>query len=218
VSPFARVFVGAVHEWLHGLEVAEGALRRDLATMPVKSKDMPDEELGRQLFIEGLASEYIDNLIRVLQSIRRVGAWYWNEEKRPRGRPSERETVTYLTVPLLFALGWSHQTAAIEWRGIDVALFTKMPPEDSTLACVVEAKTLDSSVFRAVGQARNYAIGEGREGCRRLVITDGIRYTYFEKDEEDFKLRAYMNILRMREQYPVYGCAGAVQAIMGMAR
>jgi hypothetical protein len=121
-------------------------------------------------------------------------------------------------VPLLFALGWSQQTAAIEWRHIDVALFEEMPTNDSTLSCVLEAKLLGRSVFSPFGQARTYALKPDREKCRTLIVTDGIRYTLHEKVSEHFELSAYLNILDMRERYPIFGCEGAVRAVLGMAR
>jgi hypothetical protein len=136
--------------------------------------------------------------MQTFASLDRVASWYKNEMKRPEGRPSEHETVAYLVMPLLFALGWSQQTAAIEWRQIDVALFEEMPTNDSTLSCVVEAKLLGRSVFSPFGQARNYALQPGRERCRRLIVTDGIRYTLHEKVGEHFELCAYLNILDMR--------------------
>lgn len=218
VRTFAGVGVPAIRGWIEHIEFSEAMLERPLAALPEESVTLTDEELGRQLFLEGLPSKYIDNLTSSLESIRRVATWYRNEEKRPKGRPSERETITYLVMPLLFALGWSHQTAAIEWKGVDIALFEKMPPEDATLTCVVEAKSLDRSVFSPLGQARNYAIGKGREKCNRLIITDGIRYTYFKKESGDFRLSAHLNILRMRKHYPLHDCGGAVEAMIGMAK
>jgi len=218
VRTFANVSVPAVRNWVEQLKISKEACERPLATLPETSAFLNDEELGHQLFLEGLPSEYIDNMTSVLKSIRRVATWYWNKEKRPKGRPSEHETVSYLVMPLLFALGWSHQTAAIEWNGIDIALFERMPPEDVTLTCVVEAKSLDKSVFSPLGQAKNYASGNGRDYCKRLVVTDGIRYTYFKREKADFELHAYLNILRMRKQYPLYKCGGAVEAVIGMAR
>lgn len=221
---FTRVHVPAVRGWVEELEIPEEWHQRPLAVMPEESRSLDDRELGRQLFLEGLPSEYIDHLASTLESIRRVATWYWNAEKRPRGRPSESETITYLVVPLLLALGWSHQMAAIEWRGIDVALFQRMPPEESTLTGVVEAKPLNRSVFAPTDQAIGYATQEGRDNCNRLVVTDGIRYTYFKRQGTDFNLQAYLNILRMREKYPVYDpraetcCGGAVEVIMGIAR
>lgn len=218
VRTFASVSVPAVRNWVEQLKISKEARERPLAILPETSAFLNDEELGHQLFLEGLPSEYIDNMTSILKSIRRVATWYRNKEKRPEGRPSEHETVSYLVMPLLFALGWSYQTAAIEWNGIDVALFERMPPEDATLTCVVEAKSLDKSVFSSLGQAINYAKGSGRDYCKQLVVTDGIRYTYFKRKKADFELRAYLNILRMRKHYPLYNCEGAVEALIGIAR
>jgi len=111
----------------------------------------------------------------------------------------------------------SQQTAAIEWRSIDVALFGAMPANDSNLRCVVEAKLLGRSVFSAVGQARDYALRPGREECRKLIVTDGIRYTVHARSGDDFRLTAYMNVLDLREHYPLHRCAGAVDALLLMA-
>ena len=74
------------------------------------------------------------------------------------------------------------------------------------------------SVFSPVGQAREYALRSGREQCDRLIVTDGIRYALHRKLGHDFVLEAYLNILDMRDAYPILGCGGAVQALLGMAR
>lgn len=151
-------------------------------------------------------------------SLDRVASWYRNERKRPEGRPSEHETVAYLVLPLLFSLGWSKQTAAVEWNNIDVALFDRMPPTNENLACVVEAKLLSRSVFSPLGQASSYALGDDRGNCERLIVTDGIRYTYFQRQQKEFELEAYLNLLDMYEDYPLFECDGAVEAILGMAK
>jgi len=147
-----------------------------------------------------------------------LASWYNNESKRPEGRPSENETVGYLVVPFLLSLGWSQQTAAVEWNRVDVALFSGMPPTDSTLACVVEAKLLGRSVFSPFGQAREYALRAGREACNRLIVTDGIRYALHRRQGNNFNIEAYLNILDMRDSYEILGCSGAVEAVLGMAR
>ena len=63
-----------------------------------------------------------------------------------------------------------------------------------------------------------YALRTGRERCKLLVVTDGIRYALHCRSDHDFKLEAYLNILNMRDSYPVLNCAGAVKAVLGMAR
>jgi hypothetical protein len=218
VRTFAGVNSEAIHRWLSSLKVSPSAIDRSLKKLPSAGKRLDTSELARRLFIEGLGSEYVDRLTTELGSIQRVAAWYENESKRPENRPSESETICYLVIPLLFSLGWSEQTCAIEWKRVDVALFDRMPSNDSTLSCVVEAKLLKKSVFNPTGQARNYAKLPGREACKRLIVTDGIRYVLHRSDGLDFKRVAYLNILEMRDSYEIFGCGGAVEAILGMAK
>lgn len=218
VQTFAQVHVPKVKDWVTSLTISESDRSRSLTSIPHRPESIGRSDLGRRLFIEGLPSERVDDLMSTFSRLDRVATWYKNETKRPKGRPSEQETVAYLVLPLLFSLGWSQQTAAVEWNKIDVALFEKMPSNNDNLSCVVEAKLLDRSVFSPVGQARSYALGDGRTGCNRLIVTDGIRYTYFQRSGEEFELVAYLNLLDMYEEYPLFQCAGAVEAILGMAK
>lgn len=215
---FAGVHVKQIKAWVESLVVPEAEQDRELCQLPSTGTSLDPTELGRHLFIEGLSSEYVDRLMATFASLQRIASWYSNETKLPEGRPSEQETVCYLVIPLLLSLCWSQQTAAIQWNYVDVALFRSMPPTDATLDCVVEAKLLDKSVFRPAGQARGYALRPGREGCDRLIVTDGIRYALHSRTGADFMLEAYLNVLDPRDSYPALGCAGAVQAILGMAR
>lgn len=123
-----------------------------------------------------------------------------------------------MVIPLLRALGWTHKEAAVEWRNIDIVLFRRIVRKDSFLSCTIETKCKGSSVFDPVNQASCYARAKGREQCSSIIITDGLRYTYLRKHGTEFKLKAYLNILRMQQRYPLYGCAGAVEAIMGMGK
>ena len=218
VRTFAAVNVEAVRTWVENLKIPKANRDRELAQLPTAGALLDPTELGRRLFIEGLPSEHVDKLMATFASMQRVASWYWNKTKRPEGRPSEQETVCYLVIPLLLSLGWSQQTAALQWHYVDVALFRGMPPTDATLSCVVEAKLLDRSVFSPLGQAREYALRHGRESCDRLIVTDGIRYALHRRSGNNFGLEAYLNILEMRDAYPMLDCNGAVQAVLGMAR
>jgi hypothetical protein len=218
VRTFAAVNVEPVRAWVESLDIAEADRNRELSQLPAAGAFLDPTELGRRLFIEGLPSEHVDKLMATFASLQRVASWYWNETKRPEGRPSEQETVCYLVIPPLLSLGWSQQTAALQWNYVDVALFRGMPPTDATLACVVEAKLLGRSVFSPLGQAREYALRPGRESCDRLVVTDGIRYALHRRSDDKFSLEAYLNILNIRDAYPMLGCGGAVQAVLGIAR
>lgn len=219
VRTFAEVRVSAVREWVKSLpERSKDDRERSLCALPSAGRVLEVSELARRLFVEGLASEAVDRFVSRLESLRRIASWYANEEKRPAGRPSEHETIAYLVLPLLFSLGWSEQTAAVEWHHVDVALFESMPSSDETLACVLEAKPLDRSVFSPLGQAKAYADRHGRPKCTRLVVTDGIRYALHRREKGDFRLVAYLSLLSLRDGYPAFDCAGAVQAIIGMSK
>jgi hypothetical protein len=190
VRTFAAVNVEQVRTWVENLNISESEHTRELRPLPDRSAPLDPTEFGRRLFIEGLPSEYVDRLMATFASLQRLASWYRNEKKRPKGRPSEKETVCYLVIPFLFSLGWSQQTAAVDWNYVDLALFDSMPPTDATLACVVEAKLLGRSVFRPFGQAQKYALQKGREKCQRLIITDGIRYALHSRSGNDFTLGA----------------------------
>jgi len=212
------VNVDGVKEWVATLDIPKADRARELKALPGDGKELTIDELGVKLFTKGLAGEQVDRLVNVFSSLQRVASWYSTESESLNGRPSENETVCYLVVPFLLSLGWSQQTMAVEWKSIDVALFSSMPPQDDTLACVVEAKLLGRSVFRAFEQAQEYACRAGRDHCGRLVLTDGIRYGLYDRADDEFELAAYLNILQLRESYPALDCGGAVEAILGMAK
>jgi hypothetical protein len=129
VRTFAAVNVEAVRQWVGSLEVPEDDRNRKLTQLPIAGVALDPTELGTRLFIEGLPSEYVDKLMATFASLQRVASWYGNKTNlRPEGRPSEQETVCYLVIPFLLSLGWSQQTAAVEWHHVDVALFRGMPP------------------------------------------------------------------------------------------
>lgn len=115
----------------------------------------------------------------------------------------ESETISYLVVPLLRALGWTPQKMAIEWNKVDVALFNTLPRHDSNLSTVVEVKTKGRSCLTAESQARTYA--EGKKNCHRLIVTDGLRYGIYIKQNSDFKA-----------SYPIYECRGVKEALRSM--
>ena len=95
-----------------------------------------------------------------------------------------------------------------------MALFDQLPREDQNLAVVVEAKKKDNSCLTAQSQAQRYA--DGKHKCLRLIVTDGLRYGVYVKDEETYILKAYFNLTELREAYPIYDCGGVKQALTMM--
>ena len=201
-----------VKDWLAGLEPnigGEGAL----PDLPQPGYETDLDEISEYLFDEGVASDSISSLRSQVDEFVRIAKWY----DRYQTPPSEHETVSYLVVPLLRALGWTPQKMAIEWRKIDVALFSELPREERSLSVVVEAKKKGASCLSAVQQASDYAMLS--QNCTRVIVTDGLRYGVFTRDArgEDFRLHSYLNLARLREKYPIYDCKGSREALLAMA-
>ncbi len=209
---------GPVFAWLS--EIPEHA-----TTLPALPETcLPDEEVRRievsklaeHLFDQGAAAGAINELTDGMLGLKQVASWY----ERSGTKPSERETVAYLVVPLLRTLGWTPQRMAVEWNNIDIALFDRLPRADENLAIVVEVKKLGRSCLSANTQGAEYASRPGREGCNRLVVTDGIRYgVYVREGDGGFPETptAYMNLSRMVEFYPVLDCEGTPEALSLLA-
>lgn len=203
-----RLTSGPVFQWVNTLDVPTGSAA--LVALPqVDGTTFKLDELSEFLFDKGVASGSIESLLREIDELVRIAKWYKKFDN-----PSESETVSYLVVPLLRALGWTPQKMAIEWNRVDVALFNSLPRDDSRLTVVVEAKKKDSSCLSALSQAQAYA--ESRPSCQRVIVTDGIRFGVFVRRGSAFALCAYMNLTRLRNTCPVYHCEGVNKAMLAM--
>ena len=206
-----------VYDWLDNLNISEAKFCRPLVSFPNKcDNEIKIEEIYDFLFENGVASASISNLINDIGEFIRIANWC-----RKNGGLSEQETLNHLVVPLLRSIGWTPQKMAIEWNKIDVALFSRLPREQKFLSAVIEAKKLDKSCLSAFDQAESYAIKSRH--CGRIIVTDGMRYGAFVRDAHEsskgsFTLYAYMNLLRLRRNYPLYtNCKGAQDAILAMS-
>ena len=203
----------AVIPWLESLVIPQTS--HSLSNLPGKSTEVSSDEIAAYLFNKGIASDSIRSLLDQNGEFIRMANWYNNSWKWGTS-PSEHETVCHLVVPLLRILGWTPQRMALEWSKIDIALFSRMPREDDHLSVVVEVKKVgDACLSWAVSQAENYA--SKYPNCRRLVVTDGLRYGIFTRDEnKKISLYAYLNLIRFRNKYSIYECKGAREAILAM--
>lgn len=196
--------------WLSALNIEKDEYERELVTLPRSSEtEVSFEEVSEYLFDQGVSSNSIDLLITEFDELIRIAKWYtkFNE-------PSEFETVAYLVVPLLRALGWTPQKMAIEWQNVDIALFCQLPRADKNLSVVVEAKKKGNSCLSAKSQARSYS--KGKNNCNRLIVTDGLRYGVYVKEANEFKLHSYFNLTILKNEYPIYGCQGIKEALRTM--
>lgn len=207
-----RLAPGKVAQWVSELPFPETqALHAGLPALPPEPNEVALSGISTYLFDHGVASTAITQLVGVVNELLRIGAWYGRSQV-----PSEHETVAMLVVPLLRTLGWTPQKMGIEWKHVDVALFQKLPRDDQNLRVVVEAKRMNLSCLSAQSQAQRYA--DGHTSCHRLIVTDGLRYGVYRRTQEgSFKLHAYLNLARLRDEYPILECAGAKEALLSMA-
>lgn len=205
-----------VREWLETLEVADEAWGRPLSTLPeAKSQEVSLDEITDYLFDHGVASDSVKALRNQMDDLVRIARWY--ERMKDQQTPSEFETVAYLVLPLLQALGWTPQKTAIEWNHVDIALFNAIPRSAENLVGVVEAKRWGASCLSAQGQASAYVQKHGQQRCDRMVVTDGMRYGLFLRQGSECIFPttpdAYLNLTRLRWSYPLLGSDGAGTAL-----
>jgi len=203
-----------VMDWISGLPIDQQTIDRPLLDLPEPSSDIEWSKVSEYLFDQGVASNAIENLTREIDELIRISRWYQRV-----GGPSEYETAAYLVIPLLRALGWTPQKMAVEWCSVDVALFDTLPRHDENLSVVVEVKQKDRSCLNAKSQAQSYAEQDARTACSRLIVTDGVRYGIYFKKEGSFtsQPQAYLNLIRMRENYPLLSCKGTKEAFLFMS-
>lgn len=204
-----------VENWIKQIDVPEEKMKSSLTKLPeTQGKKIERKEISEYLFDHGVSSQIINELNDEIDELIRIANWYNRQSN-----PSESETVTYLTIPLLRALGWTPQRMAIEWNKIDIALFNELPRNDKYLSTVVEAKKKSNSCLTAWSQAQRYAEEKDRDTCKRLIVTDGLRYGIYLKENNDFKNspEAYLNLTQLRDDYPIYKCKGAKEALYIMS-
>lgn len=213
----------AINEWIKSLNIPQSTLDRKLVSLPPRmpekeiNSEVGVEDIAEYLFDAGVANSSVEHLTDQIGELRRIARWYGKGNQ-----PSEAETKAYLVIPLLRALGWTPQRMALEWNSLDIALFNNLPRKDANLAALVEAKTIEKSCLTARSQAENYAVQKGRKGCKRLIVTNGIRYGVFLKDKSNaFAAHpaAYLNLAWMKGAYPILGpnCKGTKEALQIMS-
>jgi len=118
------------------------------------------------------------------------------EEDRFGDGPNENEMTAHFIVPLLRALGWPQELIGVEWRRIDVALFTSLPRSPENCRFVIEAKRLGTGLEGARKQAEDYVAR--LRVARDVVVTDGFRYHIFDHKTR-FAPVAYANLARLKQ-------------------
>ena len=194
------------------------------AELPKAGRSVSRNDIADYLFGRGVGSDSIRSLLdpdgEFMGMVKWYDGWEWHHS------PSEHETVAHLVVPFLRILGWTPPRIALEYGRdgrADVALLSgltrqnKTVPRDGAQAvAVLEAKKVRRACLSwAASQVINYA---RQHEVMRAIATDGLRYGVFWRSnaDADFKLGAYLNLIRPRDKYAIYGCLGAAEAIWAM--
>lgn len=111
-------------------------------------------------------------------------------------QPSEDELIAHFVVPTLRALGWPPENIAVQWRHMDVAVFTALPRTPENCHLVIEAKRLGAGVEGALEQAKGYVAMLGVP--RDVIVTDGVRFRMYAADRS-FEPLAYANLARLKQ-------------------
>ena len=214
-----RLWNDRVKKWLAELKLNPRST--PYAELPGAGSAVSRKDIADYLFGRGVGSDSIRSLLDPEGEFMGMAKWYdgwqWGHS------PSEHETVAHLVVPFLRILGWTPPRIALEYDRIDVALLSGLTRRDKTVprhgaqvVGVVEAKKVRRPCLSwAASQGITYA---KQHRVMRAIATDGLRYGVFWRSsaEMDFRLGAYLNLVRPRDSYAIYGCQGAMEAIWAM--
>lgn len=175
------------------LEEGEKQESREIPPVP---RTISDEDLVESLIANGLRPADAESVVETIWRVRWLGRWY----ERHGQDLSEHETRTFLVAPLLLALGWSEQRVKIEWRNLDMALFKEVYKRGQEPCMILESKRMGEGLRYAERQAERYA--KLYPSCLRLVVSDGICYRLYHKEDDKWVWKAYMNLLKLKDRHP----------------
>ena len=177
-------------------KMLEEGEKQESRQIPLIARRVSDEDLVESLIGNGLRPADSERVVDTVWRVRRLGRWY----ARYGQDLSEHETRTFLITPLLLALGWSEQRVKIEWKNIDVAFFREVYKRGNEPCMILESKRMWEGLRYAEGQAKKYA--KLYPKCLRLVVSDGICYRFYEKEDDSWVWKAYMNLLKLKDPHP----------------
>lgn len=152
------------------------------------------------LIHEGVRIQDAENIGNTINRIVRLTDWYLINDFET----LEAEIVAFLVTPLLIALGWSEQKIKIEYNYIDIALFNKSFNGDYSLTpqIIIEVKTFSNGLAFTDDQIKKYA--SKYPNCKKFITTNGFRYKYFEKMNNELVYMGYFNLIKLNERNIVY--------------
>jgi hypothetical protein len=191
--------------------------KRPLQALPeCPPPPLTPEQLSDALFREGLSYDACLHMERTIRKLRGLLEWY-GEERSP-GRPTEHEVVAHMILPLLLALGWSEQLLAVEWRKIDLAVFTHAPTVPLSCGLVCEAKGMDNPLQDVVEQAIGYCEKHQLANCSKILVGDGGYFSLYRRRDGKWEPEpsGYISLRKLRRHYLLPKGADAVKTLMAL--
>lgn len=188
---------------------------------PQEPEELTDEQLQKKLKSARLIEKDIDGVMKVKE----LANYYYHELNwRDKGKVMEHEVRTFLTIPLLLALGWSEKKLKIELSceggKIDIAGFSEdYNPKTGNETCdtIIETKSFQSGLNSASKQAEWYA--KNFPNCKKIVATNGFCYKIYSLEKNGKPVpKAYLDLIKPTVKYPldpnVGGMFDAIKLLM----
>lgn len=188
--------------WNHGKEIIPEGI-------PETTEEITVDELIDSIMEQGLPVTSLELIANTIWKLRRIAKWYsWHGSD-----VGKHEIRTFLIVPLFTSLGWGEQKIKIEWNNIDVSIFDLPYSQKAKPVLLIESKRLWDGLLYAPKQAEQYA--KQLPACKIFIVSDGIRYKLYERENNGWKYSAYMNLMSPKKRHPYYKeVKGAVEFFM----
>lgn len=194
-------------------------LSRTLADLPTPPPaPLEADDLCAALFQRGLGFDAVDRFRAAIDKQRRLIEWYRNSHMAG-DRPTEHEVVAHIILPMLLALGWSEQLLAVEWRKIDLAIFSGTPTDRQHCRLVCEAKGMGHGLQDVLQQAVRYTESLQLTVCDKILLADGGRfYLYRRRAAAGWEQQpsGYLNVLKLRENHLLPSGTSAIDTILAL--
>jgi hypothetical protein len=114
-----------------------------------------------------------------IEDVQQRCEWY----KSHKGPFSEHDVRTFLTIPFLEALGWTHEKMRIEFEKKDIVLFKKPftgNDDGENIHAIIETKSFNQGVRVGRDQLKGYVAETGKDKGIIGFTTNGIAWELFE--------------------------------------
>lgn len=221
---FSKITPMAAFTQVHRQDIVKKARKihssvfdRPLEELPnIDASIYSEGELGIELFRAGISNKNIDDITEALQQAERLRSWYESDPDVCGRKPTEKEVISHMILPLFLGLGWSHQQVAVEWNRIDMAFFKETPTTAKNCVMVLEAKGLGKPLDKALEQPKRYVRKKGLYGVKYILATDGANLFVYERKKRGWSLDpiAYLSIRSLQKEYILPKSTNAIDTLV----